>query len=105
MGLLVQSSYAPTCLHTAIHISGWCDFWHCHPYILLHFWKMFCVLVCVHSLQEYTKRECVFASFCLEFSKQVNDHNNYTTCQGWRYEGREEPDHFEVWELSLSKNS
>ena len=32
-------------LHTAVHISSLCAFWHCHPYILLHFWKMFFILV------------------------------------------------------------
>ena len=35
------------CLHTAIHISSLCGFWHCHPYIPIHFWKMFFILVCV----------------------------------------------------------
>ena len=35
------------CLHTAIHISSLCGFWHCHPYIPIHFWKMFFKLVCV----------------------------------------------------------
>ena len=24
-----------------------CGFWHCHPYIPVHFWKMFYLLVCV----------------------------------------------------------
>ena len=24
-----------------------CGFWHCHPYIPIHFWKMFFILVCV----------------------------------------------------------
>ena len=33
------------CLHTAIHISSLCGFWHCHPYIPIHFWKMFFILV------------------------------------------------------------
>ena len=32
-------------LHTAIHISSLRGFWHCHPYILLHLWKMFFILV------------------------------------------------------------
>ena len=32
------------CLHTAIHISSLCGFWHCHPYIPIHFWKMFFIL-------------------------------------------------------------
>ena len=35
------------CLHTAIHISSLCGFWHCHPYIPIHFWRMFLILVCV----------------------------------------------------------
>ena len=29
------------CLHTAIHISSLCGFWHCHPYIPIHFGKCF----------------------------------------------------------------
>ena len=33
-----------SCLYTAIPIP---DFWHCHPYIPLHFLKMFFILVCV----------------------------------------------------------
>ena len=38
-------------LHTAIHISSLCGFWHCHPYILLHFGKCFsylfaCIFCC-----------------------------------------------------------
>ena len=24
-----------------------CGFWHCHPYIPVHFWKMFYLLVCI----------------------------------------------------------
>ena len=32
------------CLHSAIHISSLCGFWHCHPYIPIHFWKMFFIL-------------------------------------------------------------
>ena len=44
MGLLCSHL---CCLHTAIHISSLCGFWHCHPYIPIHFWKMFFILVCV----------------------------------------------------------
>ena len=34
--------------------SSLCGFWHCHPYILLHFWKMFFILVCMHFLLYYS---------------------------------------------------
>ena len=34
-------------LHTAIHISSSRGFWYCHLYILLRFWKMLFMLVCV----------------------------------------------------------
>ena len=42
---LALLGYLCSPLHTAIHISSLCDFWHCHPYILVHFWKMFFILV------------------------------------------------------------
>ena len=40
-----------TLTSTAIHISSLCGFWHCHPYILLHFGKCFsylfaCIFCC-----------------------------------------------------------
>ena len=45
MGLLV-SFYDLSCLHTAIHLfSSSCGFWHCHPYIPPHFFKVLFVLV------------------------------------------------------------
>ena len=49
------------CLHTAIHIPSLCSFWHCHPYIPIHFWKMFFILVAInknttiHSLDSLAK--------------------------------------------------
>ena len=48
MGLFVYCLYALSFLHTAIPTPSFCGFWHCHPYIPLHFWKMFFILVCVH---------------------------------------------------------
>ena len=41
MGLLVLSLYNMSCLHTAIPTPSFCGFWHGHPYIPLHFLKMF----------------------------------------------------------------
>ena len=33
-----------SCLTTAILTPSFCSFWHCHPYIPLHFLKMFSIL-------------------------------------------------------------
>ena len=49
------------CLHTVIHISSLCGFWDCHPYIPIHFWRMFFILVAIdknttiHSLDSLAK--------------------------------------------------
>ena len=45
MGLLVLSLYNMSCLHTAIPTPSFCGFWHGHPYIPLHFLKMFLYFV------------------------------------------------------------
>ena len=34
-----------SCLHTAIPTPSFCSFWHGHPYIPIHFLKMFFILV------------------------------------------------------------
>ena len=33
------------CMHTDIHTPSCCGFWHSHPDIPLHFWKMFFILL------------------------------------------------------------
>ena len=33
------------CTLPSIIISSFCGFWHCHPYIPIHFWKIFFILV------------------------------------------------------------
>ena len=35
------SLFMPSCPHTVIPTHSFCGFWHCHPYIPLHVWKMF----------------------------------------------------------------
>ena len=40
--------YNLSCLYTAIHTPSFCGFRHCHPYIPLHFWKMFFILVYIY---------------------------------------------------------
>ena len=47
MGLL-ECLYNMFCLHTAIPTPRCRGFRHSHPYIPLHFWKMFFILVHVH---------------------------------------------------------
>ena len=37
-------SYNLSCLYTTILTPSFCGIWHCHPYIPLHFWKMFFIL-------------------------------------------------------------
>ena len=50
MGLLVESFYNMSCLYTAISTPSFCGFWHCHPYIPLHFWRMFFILTNTHRV-------------------------------------------------------
>ena len=47
MGLFVQCLYA-----LCLHLVSYRGFWHCHPYIPVHFWKMF------YLLYIYTSIEC-----------------------------------------------
>ena len=35
-----------------VSIPSCCGFWHCHPYIPVHFWKMFYLLVYIHVLTD-----------------------------------------------------
>ena len=43
-----------SCLPTAIPIPSFCSFWHCHPYIPLHFLKMF-----LYLYNRQCNRKCV----------------------------------------------
>ena len=45
-----------SCLHTAIPTPSFCSFWHGHPYIPIHFLKMFFILVNIQerSPERYT---------------------------------------------------
>ena len=54
MGLLVLSLYNMSCLHTAIPTPSFCGFWHGHPYIPLHFLKMFLYLFASFFLHKGT---------------------------------------------------
>ena len=51
MGLLVLSLYDMSCLHTAISIPRFSGLWYDHLYILLHFLKMFSILVEIIQLE------------------------------------------------------
>ena len=45
-----------SCLHTAIPTPSFCSFWHGHPYIPIHFLKMFFILVAIWSTKPDHKR-------------------------------------------------
>ena len=62
MGLLVG-----TWGYLGIHISSLCGFWHCHPYIPIHFWKMFFIL--------YLK--------LLEPTRQLQQKQCHSKCNKW----------------------
>ena len=36
-----------------------CGFWHCHPYIPVHFWKMFYLLVIIFTTDNFVKKRGV----------------------------------------------
>ena len=43
----------PYTLSLTSTVPSLCGFWHCHPYILLHFWKMFFIIMCLHAFLLY----------------------------------------------------
>ena len=50
----------PLLPRTAIPISSFCGYWHCHPYIPLHFWNMFFILVHVPLLLVVCMGTCAY---------------------------------------------
>ena len=84
MGLLVYL-YNWFCLYTAIPTPSFCGFWHCHPYIPQHFWKMFFILVCVPFLHSSTiKEDVLLASFFQNPTNTYVIRAAIATPQRWR---------------------
>ena len=52
--------YCSTCILPSLHLCSFCGPWYCHPYIILHFWKMFHVLVNTGVVN----RCCLFMLMC-----------------------------------------
>ena len=55
------------CLYTATSTPSFCRFWHGHPYIPLHFLKMFYILVAKEGLKGLVEQELqwIFWTWCL----------------------------------------
>ena len=61
MGVVLPAYWHP---YTYVAAVVFWVFWHSHPYTLLHFWKMFSILVCVPLFHNSTlKEDIVRASF------------------------------------------
>ena len=65
---------------------SFCGFWHCHPYIPVHFWKMFYLLVCVIFLQ-YSSTPYI-GGYCSSSlpsgtNKQTCDHRQLLLYVSW----------------------
>ena len=78
MGLVVYSLYNMSFLHTAIPTPSFCSFWHGHPYIPIHFLKMFFILVpFVKDGEWISMNEIVMAFYsyctCVDVSCYEND--------------------------------
>ena len=65
-----------------------CGFWHCHPYIPVHFWKMFYLLVCVIFCCTIVHHigGCCSSALPSGTKKQTHDHRQLMLCvMGWEY--------------------
>ena len=59
----------------ACNTASSCCFWHCHPYLPLHFLKMFLILVCVHFW--YPNEGCCSYKRLSNASKQISKHQSF----------------------------
>ena len=65
-----------------------CGFWHCHPYIPVHFWKMFYLLVCVIFCCTIVHHVggCCSSALPSGTKKKTRDHRQLMLCvMGWEY--------------------
>ena len=63
-------------------------FWHCHPYMPVHFWKMFYLLVCVTFCCTIVHHigGCYSSALPSGTKKQTHDHRQLMLCvMGWEY--------------------
>ena len=70
---------------------SFCGFWHCHPYIPEHYWKMFYLLVCVIFCCTIVHHIGGCCSLLLPSgtNKQTCDHRQLLLCvMGWEYIAR-----------------
>ena len=77
-GVTYVALYNMSCLHTAIPTRSFCGFWHGHPYIPLHFLKMFSVLVIYgpgSPLQEDVTPLAYFDSNAIELERRIGRGN------------------------------